>query len=185
VVVKVKVNTEGGDGDSNGIFGADWTPVVRSVGAFVGIAYAIRKLPWSTPLQASLTLFLVNPFLWYLLDRSIPGFLLSASIGGLGTALLLLTSPSLFPSPLSPLYKSLNFMTAAEGRGKGEVFGGWGGMAVKRETIEGGIWILSVLFCSAVCFGNIGRRLALSGLPRKPTFTNSPQRTRNRKRTVR
>jgi hypothetical protein len=24
-----------------GIFGADWTPVVRSVGAFVGIAYAI------------------------------------------------------------------------------------------------------------------------------------------------
>jgi hypothetical protein len=30
-----------------GIFGADWTPVVRSVGAFVGIAYAIvRSLPY-------------------------------------------------------------------------------------------------------------------------------------------
>lgn len=28
-----------------GIFGADWTPVVRSVGAFVGIAYAIVCLP--------------------------------------------------------------------------------------------------------------------------------------------
>lgn len=34
---------------------------------------------------------------------------------------------------------------------------------VSRESIEGGIWILSVLFCSCVCFGNIGRRLALSG----------------------
>jgi len=37
---------------------------------------------------------------------------------------------------------------------------------VRRETIEGGIWILSVLFCSCVCFGNIGRRLALSGRKR-------------------
>jgi hypothetical protein len=27
--------------DSSGLFGADWTPVVRSVGAFVGIAFAI------------------------------------------------------------------------------------------------------------------------------------------------
>lgn len=29
------------EGAESGIFGADWTPVVRSVGAFVGIAYAI------------------------------------------------------------------------------------------------------------------------------------------------
>lgn len=28
---------------SEGVFGADWTPVVRSVGAFVGIAYAIVR----------------------------------------------------------------------------------------------------------------------------------------------
>ncbi|TVY62350.1 hypothetical protein LSUE1_G010176, partial [Lachnellula suecica] len=45
-----------GELDSNGILGADWTPVVRSVGAFVGIAFAIRKLPWASTLQASLTL---------------------------------------------------------------------------------------------------------------------------------
>jgi hypothetical protein len=30
---------------SEGILGADWTPVVRSVGAFVGIAYAIVRIP--------------------------------------------------------------------------------------------------------------------------------------------
>ena len=29
--------------DSTGVFGADWTPVVRSVGAFVGIAFAIVR----------------------------------------------------------------------------------------------------------------------------------------------
>ena len=31
--------------NSDGIFGADWTPVVRSVGAFVGIAFAIVCCP--------------------------------------------------------------------------------------------------------------------------------------------
>lgn len=31
--------------EESGLFGADWTPVVRSVGAFVGIAYAIVCLP--------------------------------------------------------------------------------------------------------------------------------------------
>lgn len=31
---------------NEGIFGADWTPVVRSVGAFVGIAYAIVRIPF-------------------------------------------------------------------------------------------------------------------------------------------
>jgi hypothetical protein len=37
--------SEDEESDSDGIFGADWTPVVRSVGAFVGIAYAIVRLP--------------------------------------------------------------------------------------------------------------------------------------------
>ena len=40
------------------------------------------------------------------------------------------------------------------------------GNYVSRESIEGGIWILSVLFCSCVCFGNVGRRLALSAGPK-------------------
>lgn len=36
-----------------------------------------------------------------------------------------------------------------------------GGLA-KQETVETGMWMLSVLFCSCVCFGNIGRRLTWS-----------------------
>ncbi len=87
--------------------GADWNPVVRSIGAFVGIAFAIvrtnnpslpptstyyrlfqqRKLPWQSTLQVSLTLALANPVLWYLIDRSKPGFLLSAVVGLTGWAI--------------------------------------------------------------------------------------------------
>ena len=39
------VTPEKNDDDLNsfGLFGADWTPVVRSVGAFVGIAFAIVR----------------------------------------------------------------------------------------------------------------------------------------------
>ncbi len=44
------VEVEGGDADGeSGILGADWTPVVRSVGAFVGIAYAIVCSHFETP----------------------------------------------------------------------------------------------------------------------------------------
>lgn len=35
--------------ESTGIFGADWTPVVRSVGAFVGIAFAIVRSSFVSP----------------------------------------------------------------------------------------------------------------------------------------
>jgi len=139
--------------DSTGIFGADWTPVVRSVGAFVGIAFAIRRLPWTSTLQASLTLALVNPVLWYIIDRSKPGFILSASVGATGTALLLASNPDMMPSPASTSKNStITHHPLIDG------FGDY----VSRESVEGGIWILSVLFCSCVCFGNIGRRLALS-----------------------
>ncbi|TVY39892.1 Protein NSG2 [Lachnellula occidentalis] len=147
--------------DSNSLLDADWTPVVRSVGGFVGIAFAIRKLPWSSTLQASLTLAFVNPVLWYLIDRSVPGLLLSSAVGFTGTLLHFLVSPEIMPSPVlsanstashhKNLLVELNIM--------GVDLGGY----ISRETIEGAIWVLSVLFCSCVCFGNIGRRLALSG----------------------
>ena len=49
-----------------------WNDVVRSVGAFVGIAFAIRKLPWQSTLQLSVTLALANPAIWFLIDRARP-----------------------------------------------------------------------------------------------------------------
>lgn len=41
---------------------------------------------------------------------------------------------------------------------------------ISDESIGVGIWIASVLFCSSVCFGNIGRRLA-SPPSRRPSVS--------------
>jgi hypothetical protein len=119
-----------------------------------------RKLPWTSTLQASLTLALVNPVLWYLVDRSKPGFILSTAVGATGTALLLVSNPDMMPSPASASNSTSKYPFA----GKSVT---WAGEWVGRESIEGAVWILSVLFCSCVCFGNIGRRLALNGGTRK------------------
>ncbi|KAI4171291.1 MAG: hypothetical protein LQ343_004368 [Gyalolechia ehrenbergii] len=160
------------DGDENerpstrleGVLGADWNPAVRSIGAFVGIAFAIRKLPWQSTLQVSLTLALANPALWYLIDRSKPGLFLSALVGVAGTAVLLGVNPSIVPAPPAPSPKahappsmntSYNQFNLSDGR------------LISNESIAVSTWIASVLFCSSVCFGNIGRQLALDPTGRK------------------
>lgn len=160
--------------------GADWNPVVRSIGAFIGIAFAIvrshesptrswltglkRKLPWQSTLQISLTLALVNPFLWYLVDRSKPGFFLSSFVGITGTVVLLGINPDMVPSPPvpSPLAASVantSFDHSVQPR------------LISHESIYVWTWIASVLFCSCVCFGNIGRRLAFRQTRRKASWS--------------
>ncbi|KAI9818127.1 MAG: hypothetical protein M1827_000752 [Pycnora praestabilis] len=136
-------------------FGAEWNPVVRSIGAFVGIAFAIRKLPWQSTLQASLTLSLVNPVLWYLVDRSRAGFILSTIVGLTGTALLLGINPDMVPAPTNVHNPALvrNVSQSIDGLGTGYF--------ITNESVGVSTWIASVLFCSCVCFGNIGRKLAL------------------------
>lgn len=169
------------------VLGADWNPAVRSIGAFVGIAFAIvcasphppeysdgaftdltqRKLPWQSTLQVSLTLALVNPALWYLIDRSKTGFLLSAIVGISGTAVLLGVNPSMVPAPPAP---SPKVHASPVANSSDEDFGSGNGMLISNESIAVSTWIASVLFCSSVCFGNIGRRLALDGRRRKGSF---------------
>ncbi|KAM4055238.1 insulin-induced protein (INSIG) domain-containing protein [Hirsutella rhossiliensis] len=140
--------------------GTDWALVMRAIGAFVGIIFAIRKLAWASTLQLSATLALVNPLLWWLIDRSKPGFLLSACVGLTGSMLLLGVNPDMMPAPSrSPSATAAhNFSSSAASRVPPPVLGG----LASQETVETGVWMLSVLFCSCVCFGNIGRRLAWS-----------------------
>ncbi|KAK3313754.1 insulin-induced protein-domain-containing protein [Apodospora peruviana] len=164
----------------------DWALVVRGIGAFVGIVFAIRRLPWTSTMQVSLTLALANPFLWYLIDRSKPGFLLSAAVGVAGSVVLMGLGLDMMPAPFmttsshSSSYSALNqigsFNGSSSGSGGGgghsnelgssggshDIGGGGGWFAASNENIEAGVWMLSVLFCSCVCFGNIGRRLALN-----------------------
>ncbi|POS87357.1 hypothetical protein EPUL_000836, partial [Erysiphe pulchra] len=106
------ITNENSKMEENSILRQGWTPVIRSVGAFVGIAFALRKLPWSSTFQASLALSLVNPVLWYLIDRSKSGFLLSSAIGTSGTALLLIlkskmTAYPTLQSPIKTFYAAL------------------------------------------------------------------------------
>lgn len=158
----------------------DWALVIRGIGAFVGIVFAIRRLPWTSTMQVSVTLALANPILWYLIDRSKPGFLLSAAVGVVGSLSILLLGVGGFAGGVLPAPFSASAF-GGERRMDGwsladagnNVTGGSGNSQhagqqqqikwfASQENIEAGIWILTLLFCSCVCFGNIGRRLALN-----------------------
>lgn len=132
----------------------DWMQVVRSIGAFVGIAYGVRKLPWQSTLQISLTLTLVNPFLWYLIDRTRAGFVLSAFVGIAGTMILCQVNPDMIQVPKT--YTDHLARDAGSAGQPEEMLMGY----ISYETVGVGAWMWSVLFCSCVCFGNIGRKLA-------------------------
>jgi hypothetical protein len=112
-----------------------------------------RKLAWTSTLQVSLTLALVNPFLWYLLDRTKPGFILSVTVGLIGTTGLLMLDSSMVPSPLAT--------PAAYNGTSGSAHSGFYAQGDGNEQFESAVWVMSVLFCSVLCFGHIGRRLAL------------------------
>jgi Insulin-induced protein (INSIG) len=101
-----------------------------------------------------LTLALVNPVLWYLIDRSKPGFIFSAIVGIVGTFALLEINPDIVPSPAIQAPR-VNFASVSSDEVGMDSF-------ISHEKIGVWTWIASVLFCSCVCFGNIGRRLSLT-----------------------
>lgn len=154
--------------------GADWNPVVRGIGAFIGIVFAIvrhlkratitladrtqRRLPWQSTLQVSLTLAIVNPVLWYIVDRSKPGFVLSTFVGIIGTVVMLSVNPEIIPTPALPLARDTTKFSFHDLMQDGPI---------SNENIGVVAWIASVLFCSTVCFGNMGRKLALGHAGKK------------------
>ena len=148
----------------------------------------------------SAALALVNPALWYLIDRSVPGLLMASAVGVAGSALF--TVPAYVPlaGTLSPwaflvaggsgvdgawggrgaaLNESSAFASLLGGSGVAE--GDSSGFGVGRNSLETAVWMLSVLFCCCVCFGNIGRWLALHGGsgPRSGSGSNYAARMRD------
>lgn len=107
-----------------------------------------------------MALALANPFLWYLVDRTKPGFLLSAAVGLAGSILLMGINPDVMPAPSLP--SPLGGAWPGNASDAGDVDAAARGGVPRGGTVETGIWMVSVLFCSCVCFGNVGRRLALS-----------------------
>ncbi|KAI0540791.1 insulin-induced protein-domain-containing protein [Xylaria digitata] len=146
----------------------DWALAVRGIGIFIGIAYAIRKLQWDSTLQLSLSLALVNPALWFLIDGSMPGFIVSSAVGLTGSALLTSLHPEMVPVPAmlsssshSGLYNPGAIHSNASTHYSNVEPMLLGGLA-SQQTLAMGIWTLNVLFCCCVVFGNVGRWLAIN-----------------------
>jgi hypothetical protein len=124
-----------------------------------------RRLPWQSTLQLTLTLALVNPALWYILDRSKPGLSVSLTVTSILTSFVFLSNPGALPSPSLPA--TTNVTQPPSGHTKDrphtaipasqELFVGM----VSYDNLAVVTWVGSVLFCSCVCFGSIGRRLAV------------------------
>ncbi|RYP68335.1 hypothetical protein DL771_006721 [Monosporascus sp. 5C6A] len=175
--------------------GPDWSLAVRGIGAFVGIAFALRKLSWDSTFQVSATLALVNPALWYLIDRSVPGLLMATAVGLAGSALLTVpvlaafgpwayllpsastSTASSTTAQLAAVHQRFNGSSPHLGGGSDDYYplqtllGGLGG--AHNHALESAVWMLSILFCCVVCFGNVGRWLALgmSGQGRSSAFS--------------
>ena len=91
----------------------EWSSVIRCCGGFMGVNYAAsviclfkirilsfgflirhikqtffpppQKLPWTSSIQVSLTLALLALGLWFLFDRTLHGFIISAVFASVGT----------------------------------------------------------------------------------------------------
>lgn len=122
-------------------------------------------------MQVSFYLAVVNPFLWYLLDRSKTGFLLSAAFSCTASVALLGLGPDLMPIPAMRSGRPVRNATRASAASSSYHGGGDDaspssssssvGLPCSVETFERALWIVSVLFCSCLIFGNIGRRMGL------------------------
>ena len=102
-----------------------------------------------------MALALANPVLWYLIDRTRSGFLLSMAVGLAGMGLLLGLKPELMPTSTGSSSATFGLNSAAEKLALA--------VGVTQEGIAVRTWVASVLFCACVCFGNIGRQLAIGG----------------------
>lgn len=126
-------------------------------------SYFQRKLAWTSTLQASATLALVNPLLWWILDRSSVGFIFSATVAIVGSAVLLGVNPDMMPAPSGFLQRGVGAAANSSYGVDSEFYSALSGFA-SQETLEAGVWMLSILFCSCLCFGNIGRRFSKMNL---------------------
>lgn len=81
-------------------------------------------------------------------------------IGVVGTVVLFFINPSVIPAPTSSGHYS-NATAASGPRTDGSGFEGFPALdaLLRSESVGVVTWIASVLFCSCVCFGNIGRLL--------------------------
>jgi hypothetical protein len=123
-----------------------------------------RRLPWESTLQLTLTLALVNPALWYILDRTRIGLAFSFITTTLITSFIFLSNPDVLPKPalLATSTSLLNSSSSgthipSSSSSAEEKFAG----VISYDHLATATWVGSVIFCSCICFGGIGRRSAV------------------------
>ena len=111
----------------------DIASIFRMSGAFIGVNYAVHKLPWTSSSVVSVTLAILAITVWYLFDGSLHGFIISFVYAVIGT----------FAGFILATSGTYTFTQA-------DFFG------VRS-------WLPCILYCGCVCFGVIGRALAVDG----------------------
>lgn len=105
--------------------------IIRSMAAFLGVAFAVRKIEWSSSIQASFAWTLLNPCLWLLLDGSFSG--LTTSTISAVVAVLIGVFFDVEPLPVNWLQDS--------------------------EFLAVNLWLANFFFFGLLIFGKIGRSL--------------------------
>ncbi|KAJ3101204.1 Insulin-induced protein 2 protein [Phlyctochytrium bullatum] len=109
----------------------EWASVIRCCGGFIGVNYAASKLPWTSSVQVSITLALLAIGLWFLFDRTWHGFVISAVVAVIGTWVV--------------------YMLVKHGA-----------YSITKPDFYGvRSWFPCILYSSSICFGSIGRQLAV------------------------
>ncbi len=113
----------------DGKAGNDFSSILRASCAFLGIGYGIRKIDWTSSIQAALSWALLNPCLWFIIDGTFSGLVFCGVIS------------SAFTFFIGQIDRE-NF-TLLNGEEIWVVY----------------VWICSFFFCGLIIFGNLGRLL--------------------------
>lgn len=101
--------------------GKDWLSIVRALGAFLGMMYAVSKLQIATIFWC-----LASPFLWFVLDGSPNGLLAATGTAIGGPLLMYFTFPESFSSMSGPENSQVLWWLAASYFGASIFFGNLG-----------------------------------------------------------
>lgn len=114
---------------TNNSFGVDSSSILRSGVAFLGIAFAVRRVEWTSSIQAAAAWSFLSPCLWLLLDGTFAGFSMGTLVAAVAT-----TSVVIAEGLPVDCYKNWDFMATM-------------------------LWLGNFFFFGFIIFGKIGRYL--------------------------
>lgn len=112
---------------SNGVL--DSSNIIPSAVAFLGVVFAVRKIEWTSSIQAAVAWSMLSPCLWFLLDGTTAGIVTGTLIGTLASI-----SVAIVEGLPVAFYKDLEFIATM-------------------------LWLGNFYFFGVIIFGKVGRYL--------------------------